>query len=216
MKASEPLYEWLDKRFPERWRLYLNRYSTSTETIAHTTQWNQILKSYAQTVILEFGRSGGHYPRIISPVGATNCIHVYPETFITNSVLFGSLFFWFHRSLWALVFKRGNRKCLFRDLAEPEIQPRSFVITGIVARLIAILLMAFLLNFVLLHANSIRRRRRHYGTGVCYFLPDDYNSFIIKSKTGSCKILTHASWKEAGKSKEDPTTMGRAFRFPRS
>lgn len=145
MKASEPLYEWLDRHLPERWRLYLNRYSTSTETIAHTTQWNQILKSYAQTVILNSVVVVGII--LASSRQLADQLHErVPETFITNSVLFGITFLLVSPFLWALVFKRGNRKAYSAIWLSRKYSRGPLLLLELSRVLIAILLMAFLLN----------------------------------------------------------------------
>ncbi|GGH44189.1 cation:proton antiporter [Dyadobacter endophyticus] len=145
MKASEPLYEWLDRRLPEKWRLYLNRYSTSTETIVHTTQWNQILKSYAQTVILNSVVVVGII--LASSRQLAHQLHTrVPETFLTNSVLFGITFLLISPFLWALVFKRGNRKAYSAIWLSRKYSRGPLLLLELSRVIIAILLMAFLLN----------------------------------------------------------------------
>jgi CPA2 family monovalent cation:H+ antiporter-2 len=145
MKASEPLYEWLDKRLPEKWRLYLNRYSTSTETIVHTTQWNQILKSYAQTVILNSVVVVGII--LASSRQLAHQLHTrVPETFLTNSVLFAVTFLLISPFLWALVFKRGNRKAYSAIWLSRKYSRGPLLLLELSRVVIAILLMAFLLN----------------------------------------------------------------------
>ncbi len=145
MKASEPLYEWLDKRLPEKWRLYLNRYSTSTETIVHTTQWNQILKSYAQTVILNSVVVVGII--LASSRQLAHQLHTrVPETFLTNSVLFAITFLLISPFLWALVFKRGNRKAYSAIWLSRKYSRGPLLLLELSRVVIAILLMAFLLN----------------------------------------------------------------------
>lgn len=145
MKASEPLYEWLDKRLPEKWRLYLNRYSTSTETIAQTTQWNEILKSYAQTVILNSVVVVGII--LASSRQLAHQLHArLPETFLTNSVLFAITFLLISPFLWALVFKRGNRKAYSAIWLSRKYSRGPLLVLELSRVVIAILLMAFLLN----------------------------------------------------------------------
>ena len=145
MKASEPLYEWLDKRLPDKWRLYLNRYSTSTETIVHTTQWNEILKSYAQTVILNSVVVVGII--LASSRQLAHQLHTrVPETFLTNSVLFGITFLLISPFLWALVFKRGHRKAYSAIWLSRKYSRGPLLLLELSRVVIAILLMAFLLN----------------------------------------------------------------------
>lgn len=145
MKASEPLYGWLDKRLPEKWRLYLNRYSTSTATITQTTQWNEILKSYAQTVILNSVVVVGII--LASSRQLADQLHTrVPETFMTNSVLFAITFLLISPFLWALVFKRGNRKAYSAIWLSRKYSRGPLLVLELSRVVIAILLMAFLLN----------------------------------------------------------------------
>ncbi|SDE01827.1 monovalent cation:H+ antiporter-2, CPA2 family [Dyadobacter soli] len=145
MKASEPLYEWLNKHLPEKWRHYLNRYSTSTETIAQTTQWNEILKAYAQTVILNSVVVVGII--LASSRQLADQLHTrVPENFITNSVLFGITFLLISPFLWALVFKRGNRKAYSSIWLSRKYSRGPLLVLELSRVVIAILLMAFLLN----------------------------------------------------------------------
>jgi CPA2 family monovalent cation:H+ antiporter-2 len=145
MKASEPLYEWLDKNLPEKWRLYLNRYSTSTETIAQTTHWKQILQSYAQTVILNsvvvIGITLAASRQLAEQLHAR-----LPETYATNSVLFGITFLLISPFLWALIFKRSNRKAYSAIWLSRKYSRGPLLLLELSRVLIAILLMGFLLS----------------------------------------------------------------------
>jgi CPA2 family monovalent cation:H+ antiporter-2 len=145
MKASEPLYEWLDKRLPEKWRLYLNRYSTSTETIAQTTHWKEILQSYAQTVILNSVVVIGII--LAASRQLADQLHTrVPETFITNSVLFGITFLLISPFLWALIFKRSNRKAYSFIWLSRKYSRGPLLLLELSRVLVAILLTGFLLN----------------------------------------------------------------------
>ncbi|TLU99354.1 cation:proton antiporter domain-containing protein [Dyadobacter luticola] len=145
MKASEPLYEWLEKVLPEKWRLYLNRYSTSTETIGQTTHWNSILKSYAQTIILNSVVVIGIV--LAASRQLADELHAFiPETFITNSVLFVITFLLVSPFLWALVFKRSNRKAYSAIWLSRKYSRGPLLLLELSRVLIAIILMGFLLN----------------------------------------------------------------------
>jgi CPA2 family monovalent cation:H+ antiporter-2 len=145
MKASEPLYNWFEKLLPEKWRHYLNRYSTSTETIAQTTHWNGILKSYAQTVILNSVVVIGVI--LAASRQLADQLHTWvPETFITNSVLFGITFLLISPFLWALVFKRSNRKAYSAIWLSRKYSRGPLLLLELSRVVIAILLMGFLLS----------------------------------------------------------------------
>jgi CPA2 family monovalent cation:H+ antiporter-2 len=144
MKASEPFYNLINKILPEKWRHYLNRYSSSTGTIAQTTHWNQILKGYAQTVIL-------NSVVVIAIILAASRqladqLHTrIPETFITNSVLFGITFLLISPFLWALIFKRANRKAYSAIWLSRKYSRGPLLMLELSRVLIAIILMGFLL-----------------------------------------------------------------------
>ncbi|QRR03874.1 cation:proton antiporter domain-containing protein [Dyadobacter sandarakinus] len=145
MKASEPLYDWLDGVLPEKWRLYLNRYSTSTGGISQTTHWNLILKSYAQTVIL-------NTVVIVAVTLAASrqladLLHTHvPETFLTNSVLAVITFLLIAPFLWALVFKRSNRKAYSSIWLHRKYSRGPLLLLELSRVVIAVILMGFLLR----------------------------------------------------------------------
>ncbi|TDE18383.1 cation:proton antiporter domain-containing protein [Dyadobacter psychrotolerans] len=145
MKLSEPLYEWLNKHLPEKWKAYLNRYSTSTETIVQTTQWNEILKSYAQTVVLNSVVVVGII--LISSRQLADLLHTrIPETYVTNSVIFGITFLLIAPFLWALIFKRSNKKAYSAIWLSRKYSRGPLLLLELSRVVIAILLMVFLLS----------------------------------------------------------------------
>ncbi|KAA6434065.1 sodium:proton antiporter [Dyadobacter flavalbus] len=169
MKASEPLSEWLEKRLPEKWKLYLNRYSTSTDTIGQTTHWNQILKSYSQTVILNAVVIIGII--LAASRQLADQLHTrIPETFITNAVLFSITFLLISPFLWALVFKRSNRKAYSAIWLSRKYSRGPLLLLEFSRVLIAILLMGFLLNsfFATITALSFAAGIMILGMGIFY------------------------------------------------
>ncbi|MFT3980216.1 MAG: cation:proton antiporter [Ferruginibacter sp.] len=46
IQASTPLYNWIDRKMPERWRNTLNRYSSEAHTITSVSDWEKTLKSF--------------------------------------------------------------------------------------------------------------------------------------------------------------------------
>ena len=145
MKLSEPFYDWLNKHLPDKWKAYLNRYSTSTGPIAKTTQWQQILKSYAQTVVL-------NSVVVIAIVSLSSrqladLLHTrIPETYVTNSVIFGITFLLIAPFLWALIFKRSNRKAYSAIWLNRKYSRGPLLVLELSRVFIAILLMVYLLS----------------------------------------------------------------------
>jgi monovalent cation:H+ antiporter-2, CPA2 family len=61
IKASEPVYEWLEKKLPPQWIIFFNNYSSKAQSISNTTDWqvyvrggivNTILVSVVATAIV--------------------------------------------------------------------------------------------------------------------------------------------------------------------
>lgn len=46
MKASKPLYNWVEGRLPVSWRKTLSRYSSGTQNLAHTNDWQLVIKAF--------------------------------------------------------------------------------------------------------------------------------------------------------------------------
>uniref|UniRef100_UPI003F6E5523 cation:proton antiporter n=1 Tax=Dyadobacter sp. TaxID=1914288 RepID=UPI003F6E5523 len=145
MKASEPFYHWFEKHLPEKWRHYLNRYSSSTSTITQTTQWQEILKAYVQTVVLNSVVVVGII--LASSRQLADQLHTkIPENYITNSVLFGITFLLISPFLWALIFKRSNRKAYSAIWLSRKYSRGPLLLLELSRVLVAIILMGCLLN----------------------------------------------------------------------
>ncbi|RYD72403.1 MAG: cation:proton antiporter, partial [Sphingobacteriales bacterium] len=52
IKSSEPFYNWIDKKMPERWKSSLMRYSSEAHTITSVSDWEKTLKSFIMNMIL--------------------------------------------------------------------------------------------------------------------------------------------------------------------
>jgi CPA2 family monovalent cation:H+ antiporter-2 len=145
MKASEPFYEWLDNKFPASWKLFLNRYSTTTGPITKTTEWNQILQAYVQTVVLNSVVVIGII--LVASRQLADQLHLLvPETYITQAVMFGITFLAISPFLWALIFKRGNKKAYSAIWLSRKFSRGPLLMLELSRVVIALLLMIFLLN----------------------------------------------------------------------
>ncbi|MDQ3292058.1 MAG: cation:proton antiporter, partial [Bacteroidota bacterium] len=51
IRFSEPFYNWLEKLLPESWKRFLTNYSSSTQTISSVSDWQLVLRSFAQPII---------------------------------------------------------------------------------------------------------------------------------------------------------------------
>lgn len=52
IKASTPLYNWIDRKLPDRWRRSLLRYSSEAQIITSVSDWESLLRSFVLNVIL--------------------------------------------------------------------------------------------------------------------------------------------------------------------
>jgi CPA2 family monovalent cation:H+ antiporter-2 len=145
MKASEPFYEWFDKHLPESWRNRLNHYSTSSATISKTTHWNLILQSYAQTVVLNSVVIIGII-LIMSKQIAPQIFQRVPNTYLTQSTFFGLTFLFISPFIWALIFKRSNRKAYSALWLSRKYSRGPLLMLELSRVLIGIILMAFSLQ----------------------------------------------------------------------
>ncbi len=46
IRCWEPLYTWLERVLPTRWKLFLNRYSTSIQQTGRVSEWQKVLQTY--------------------------------------------------------------------------------------------------------------------------------------------------------------------------
>ncbi|WP_232065150.1 cation:proton antiporter domain-containing protein [Rhodocytophaga rosea] len=51
IRLSEPLYQWIEKRLPRRWKSLLDNYSSSTQTITVVSDWREVLRTFAGILI---------------------------------------------------------------------------------------------------------------------------------------------------------------------
>ncbi len=145
MRAAEPMYKWLDLHLPKKWINYLNRYSTSTEKIVESTNWNLVLKSYVQNVITNSVVVIGI--TLISSRQLTALIHRrIPETNLTNAAMAILTFMLIAPFLWALAFKRNNRKAYSALWLSRRISRGPILLLELSRLVIAILLLGFVLN----------------------------------------------------------------------
>lgn len=145
MKASEPFYEWLDKHIPEKWRNKLNRYSSSTQTIAKNTHWKTILQSYAQTVVLNSVVIVGIIlisSRQISPL----IYERIPENDFSRCSIFAITFLFISPFVWALIFKRSNTKAYSALWLSRKFSRGPLLLLELSRVLVGIILMAVLLD----------------------------------------------------------------------
>ncbi|TDO23325.1 transporter (CPA2 family) [Pedobacter duraquae] len=52
IKASEPFYNFLDRKLPEKWTAGIRKYSASTAGITTMSDWKTLLKSYASNTVI--------------------------------------------------------------------------------------------------------------------------------------------------------------------
>jgi CPA2 family monovalent cation:H+ antiporter-2 len=145
IKLSERLYEAINNHLPERWTNYLNRYSTGADTIKESTHWNTILRGYVQNVILN--------SVVIIAIILITSKQLFPfihkklaETLVTQSAIFGLTFLLIAPFLWALVFKRSDRKAYSAIWLNRRFSRGPLLLLELSRLFIAILLVGFLLN----------------------------------------------------------------------
>ncbi|AMM50584.1 sodium:proton antiporter [Rufibacter sp. DG15C] len=51
IRSAEPLANFLDQKLPHHWRTRINNYSTSAQAISNATDWQLVLRSFAQIIV---------------------------------------------------------------------------------------------------------------------------------------------------------------------
>jgi CPA2 family monovalent cation:H+ antiporter-2 len=51
IRFSDPLYHWIEKRLPSRWKTLLNNYSSSTQTLTAVSDWREVLRTFAGILV---------------------------------------------------------------------------------------------------------------------------------------------------------------------
>lgn len=51
LRLAEPFYNWLEKQLPESWKKFLTNYSSGAQTISSVSDWQLVLRSFAQPII---------------------------------------------------------------------------------------------------------------------------------------------------------------------
>ncbi|MFM2284092.1 MAG: hypothetical protein RL222_1596 [Bacteroidota bacterium] len=52
IKQSEPVYNYLEKILPQSWIRFFNRYSSGSQQITATSEWNTLLRSYSTQMVI--------------------------------------------------------------------------------------------------------------------------------------------------------------------
>jgi CPA2 family monovalent cation:H+ antiporter-2 len=51
IRMAEPLYHWIEKKLPNRWKLVLNNYSSGSQTITAVSDWKDVLHTFASILV---------------------------------------------------------------------------------------------------------------------------------------------------------------------
>jgi len=112
IKASEPVYEWLQKKLPVGWTDSIHRYSSKSQTISNSTDWQVYVRSgIMNTIIISL---------ITTAIVLLSSYYLLPYTrthlgYNTSATILGaaSTLLLMTPFLWSLVFKQHRK-----DLSE--------------------------------------------------------------------------------------------------
>ncbi|TZF84611.1 sodium:proton antiporter [Pedobacter sp. BS3] len=148
MKFSGPLAAGIERMLPQKWIDGLNRYSSSTEGIAQTSDWKMLLRAYlinfiTHSVILTgilFLAKYYLYPFITTNIGAG-----------LNGILIGIVisFILMAPFLWAFALRRIERKAYSHLWLNKRYSRGPLIAIEVTRILLAILYIGFLLNIFL-------------------------------------------------------------------
>lgn len=143
IRSGAPLYEWIDKRLPEKWRKSLNRYSSEATTITAASDFQQVIKSFLINVVLFSVLVGALVflsSNYVKPWVAANTDYAFGG--ITAAVLTLLLMAPF---LWGLVVRNERNESFVKIYAQHQYRGPILLMRGIKLSL-ALFSIIFLLN----------------------------------------------------------------------
>ena len=144
IRASEPVYEWLEKKLPASWVEFFNRYSSVAQTISNSTDWQKYVRSgLVNTLLLS---------AITSAIVVLSSYYLLPFTRTklgdnTWATIFGAIctLLLMAPVLWSLAI-RQHRKDMVKKFAERNRYRSGIVILQVFRAAIAIFLIGFLVD----------------------------------------------------------------------
>lgn len=105
IKAAGPLYKFIEKKLPERWRKYLTRYSTGAQTINRAGDWPKVIKSFLLAIVFTIVFSAGIL-LIFMEVEDWLMRSEFANEFIISAIAAGACLLTLSPFLWALIMKK--------------------------------------------------------------------------------------------------------------
>lgn len=146
IKASEPVYEWLQKKLPAGWTDTIHRYSSRAQTISNSTDWQVYVRSgIMNTIIISL---------ITTAIVLLSSYYLLPYTrtqlgYNTSATILGaaSTLLLMTPFLWSLVFKQHRKDLLEKFIAINRYKSGLLILqlfrTGIAIILIGLLIDTF-------------------------------------------------------------------------
>ncbi len=129
IKASYPLYEWINKRLPEKWRKTLNRYSSEATTIIAISDFQKALKSFMINVPL--------FAVIIGAIIYLSSTYVRPWVDANTGYAFGGVtaavltLLAMAPFLWGLVVRNEHNESFVKIYAQQKYRGPIWLMRGI-------------------------------------------------------------------------------------
>lgn len=145
MRLADPLYNWLEKKLPDRWLLIINRYSSGAQSITAKSQWRQAVRSYFSIVLINTALVLG-----IILVGSLYLLPVLRE-YIENKTLARFLsvlatIFAMAPFLWALTVRRIESVSYRMLWLDKKYNRGPLVVMALMRLVLGILLVSFMLD----------------------------------------------------------------------
>ncbi|WP_276503114.1 cation:proton antiporter domain-containing protein [Terrimonas pollutisoli] len=143
IKAGAPLYNWIDKRLPEKWRASLNRYSSDATIITAANDFQQVVKSFIINVVL--------FSVLVGAIVYLSSVHVKPWVASHTSYAFGGItaavvtLLLMAPFLWGLVVRNERNESFAKIYAQQKYRGPIWLMRGIKLSL-ALFSIIFLLN----------------------------------------------------------------------
>lgn len=143
IKASNPFYEWIDRKMSEKWKRSLTRYSSETQTITAVSDWQKVLRSFIINVVL--------FSVILGAIIYLSVTYLPPWIAANTDYAFGGItattltLLVMAPFLWGLTTRNEQKESFARIYAQQKYRSPIWLMRGIKITL-ALFFIIFLLN----------------------------------------------------------------------
>lgn len=145
IRFSGPFYYWLEKRLPESWISYLNRYSSSAQKIREVSSWRTLLRAYTRTIIIHVVIIIGIILIVIKYINPFLSHEINDQSLVARLTALISLIL-IAPFLWALAFRRVEKVSFSRLWVDKVFNRGPLILLEALRIGLGVIVIGFLLN----------------------------------------------------------------------